>query len=204
MSYLIPIIGSAGLFNTSLPFSNALIPNVEYRCQALRTISDYVANNEDAFKLIYEPMGVSIEDFEIEARENMLIACLQSNEGHWAYIPVKYIVNMPILTGEPYRTMAIVVQLPAVHVSLDLDVLSEELRQLATSYVGADAVTRLVETSQTVLVPNDVHQFNVAERDNNRTLRMTSEARVKMLQNQVDELNNTIRSLEDYILQLTP
>jgi hypothetical protein len=200
--YVIPTIGSSGYFELRPPLDTLIIINERYTCQGLRKLSEYLANNEDPKTLFYNEYSLTQDDYDADILEDMVIASLQSEIGHWLYIPVRYIVNYPITNGIPYRTVMIGVSLPSLPVERDLTYLQTDIENLITDSLGVTPVIKIVETSRVVLVPRDKHDIT----QSNRTLlsngRTTDRSRYASLlidhQNALDKIGALERYIHDH------
>lgn len=195
---ILPTIGSSGYFELRAPLDTLIVKNERYTCQAIRKISDYLANNEDPKELIYTPNSIDA-DYDIDIKQDVLIVSLQSDNGHWLYIPAKYIIKYPITNGIPYRSIMIGVSLPSMPVARDLSFLETDIANLVTDSLGVTAVIKQVETSRVVLVPVDKHDLSQANRDALGNGRVTDRSRYVSLLIDHQTALDKITSLELYI-----
>lgn len=200
--YPIPTIGSTGYYSFLSPFSGLVSPGERLTCQAIRSISDYLASGEDPQSLIYQKYSLSDADYTLDKQENTHIVHLQSDVGHWYYIPARYITSFPKVDGVPYRSMMIGVSLPSVPVGKDLSNLMDDLRQHTLAHIGVNPTVKAIETSRVVMVAEQTHQASMASRQANITnkvsLRSQLAERTQQLQTALDkiqELENFIKSI---------
>ena len=110
--FVMPTVGSSGYFQLRAPFDKLILPNERYTCQALRRISDYLANNETPYEDIYEANGASRDDYDKDRTTDGYIVSLQAAIGHWVYVPVRYIAGYPVVNGVPYHSLTLTLALP--------------------------------------------------------------------------------------------
>lgn len=202
--YIVPDVGSRGKFYLNPPLQQLPSAGEEYTCQAIRKLSDYVANNEDPLTDIYKEYELTEDDYKKDLAEDMLIASLQSDSGHWLYVPVKYIQTQPDANGVPYRTLMIGVSIGAQPVQSDFTHIEDEIRDIVIKTLGVSPVIKQVQTSKPVLIPVDKHEEMVAARLHRTQQALTDGLKYRGLQLQHQQALDTIRILEDYIRQNLP
>ena len=196
---VLPTIGSSGFFELRAPFNNAILPNEQYTCQAVRKLSDYLANNEDPKAEIYDKYEISGADYEKDIADDVYIVSLQAEVGHWVYVPAKYVVKYPIVNGIPYRTVMLGVSLPAVPVAHDLSFLLTDIQNLVKDTLGVASNAQVVETSKVILVSKDKHDISLVNRAVVANGRSTDRSRYISTLNQLNNANAKIAALEAYI-----
>jgi hypothetical protein len=179
-------------------------PGERLTCQAIRSLSDYLARGENPSSLIYNKYGIPDSEYILDMRSNTHIVHLQSDVGHWYYIPSKYILSFPKLDGVPYRSMMVQVSLPAIPTSKTLDNLMDDLRQVTLSHIGVSPNVSQIETSRVVMVAESIHSASVLARQQSigsgesiRTKYEVLLARYTALQQKCTELESYIK---DFIL----
>lgn len=196
---IIPTIGSSGFFNLRPPFDTLVLPGERYVCQGIRKISDYLANNEDPKADIYVKHQISEEEYAGDAAKDMVIVSLQSEKGHWLFVPARYIIGYPVVNGIPYRSLSIGVALPAMPAYRDLTFLKADITNLIKDSLGVVPVVKLVETSRVVLVPKDKHDLSVSNRTAVSNGRLTDRSRYMKLLVDHQAALDKIAELEAYI-----
>ena len=198
-NYVIPTVGMRGAYTLSPPLDQLMLTGEEYTCQAVRKLSDYIANNEDPQTDIYEAYGLSEDDYRKDIAEDMLIASLQSGSGHWVYAPVRFLQSFPSGNGVAYRTMVIGVNIGAQPVDKDLAPLKEEFEDVVARTLGIKPVIKSVVTSKPVLVPREKHDQIVAIRSARTEGEMTDGARYRGLLIKYQQALDSIEELKRYI-----
>lgn len=198
MDYILPIVGSSGYYELASPFDALVTDRIEYTCKAVRRLSDYLANNEDAKSAIYDKYGIA-SIYEEDVVSDAYIVSLQSRTGHWLYVPYRYILSYPSPNGVRYRTVMLGVSLPALPVSQDLNAVMSDLKDMVQGALGVDVVVKMVETSKPVLVTTDKHEQTRLR----RSIRVLAEGSLHTenvrLRNEAASLRAHIAELESYI-----
>ena len=196
---VIPTIGSSGTFVLNSPLNNLISSSEKYTCQALRTIGEYIANNEDAEEMAYTRNGLSEANYNLDYKNDEIIASLEGDTGHWLFIPVKYIASYPLTNGIPYRAVMIGVSLPSIPVNKNLSNVETSIRNLIMDTIGVNPVIKTVETSRVVLVSKDIHDQTTLLRDINISSDSTDTAKYNSLLINYQRALDKITELELFI-----
>lgn len=163
-TYIVPTIGSKGYFVLQTPFDALIAPNVEYTCQAIRRISDYVADNRDVKVDIYDANNIAESIYEEDLDNDANIISLQGEMGQWVHVPERYISSYPIVNGVPYRAFGFSIGLPAMPANRDYSNVITGLKNLITQDLGVNCSVEMFEISKVTLVDSDKHNVKQAER----------------------------------------
>lgn len=199
MDHILPAIGSRGYYSLAAPFDTLAANNVEYTCQAIRRINDYLANNEDVKATLYLAQGLTEAVYEQDALENAYIVSLQSRQGHWLYVPYRYVLAYPSTNGVQYRSMMVGVSLPALPASQDLTAVLSDVKLMVDAWLGINCAVRLVETSKVMLVPHDVHIQKKIQRTMQTQGKVTLYAQNVALREENAALLAKLAQLEAYV-----
>lgn len=199
MTAVLPVIGSKGFFNLLPPFDTATLNKVEYTCQAIRRISDYVANNEDPKTDIYTANNISEDIYKEDLANDAYIVSLQSRSGHWLYVPYRFIQSYPSANGIGYVAKMIGVSIPPVPIDQDLSNVVSTLTDVASSLLGVNVATRVVEISKVSYVTQDIHVTKQTERAIAAAGTHTLYAQVQSLTSENSVLRAKVAELENYI-----
>lgn len=199
MDMILPTIGSSGFFSLRAPFDTVILPNERYTCQAVRKLSDYLANNEKPKEDIYLANSVTEDIYEEDLKANASIVSLQAGTGHWVYVPARFVIQYPVVNGIPYRTMMIGVSLPALPADKDLSFLRASIENLVRDTLGVDSATRVVETSKVVLVDKAKHDLTQSQRDAIAAGVTTDRSRYMDTLTKLNQALQKIQILESYI-----
>lgn len=196
---VIPVVGSLGYYELAAPFDTDVVHHIEYRCKAVRRLSELIANNETPWESLYQPKGIEETIYEEDLAEDAYVVSLQSNQGQWLYVPYRYILSYPSTDGIPYRSLMIGISLPALPVSQDLNGLYLDLKDIVENFLGASVLVKPVETSKRVLVPAEVHATKLEERAQRRSAENSLYAQNVALQRTNQMLTERLAALEQYI-----
>lgn len=196
---IIPTIGSSGNFALRAPFDQVVLPKERYTCQAVRRLSDYLANNEDPKTDIYDANSIPEAEYDDDVEKDMYIISLQGETGQWVYVPARYLISYPITNGIPYRTMMIGAALPPLPADRDLSFLLTEISNLIKDSLGVEPDMDLMETSMVILVDRDKHDVAQAQRDAVSNGRTTDRSRLIQTQTQLTTALAKIIELEAFI-----
>lgn len=200
--YIIPSLGSYGYYELRAPFDSVIVAYEKYTCKAIRKLSDLLANNENPKADIYDKYSIDESIYNEHIAEDIAIVSLQSDVGHWLFVPVTYFATYPIPNGIPYRAVSLVFNLPSLPVAKDLSTVEESIKNLITDSLGVVSKSAVVEQSRVVLVPEDKHIQTQAARNQVINGNVTDRSRyIKALQ-ELQTAHNKIAELEAYILTL--
>lgn len=197
---ILPTVGSSGYFELRTPFDQVILPNERYTCQAVRKLSDYLANNEDPKTEVYDANSIDEAEYDQDVQDDMYIISLQGETGQWVYVPARYVVKYPIVNGIPYRSMMIGVSLPPLPAERNLSHLSADITNLVKDSLGVDVQIDLMETSIVILVDKARHDLEQAQRDALANGRLTDRGRYISTQQQLDQALMKIQNLEAFIV----
>jgi len=196
---LIPVIGSRGAYTFLAPFNTVSTPGVEYICQGVRRISEYIANNEDPKKDVYDRYNLDPSVYDDDRDADAYVVSLQAAKGQWLYVPVRYIQTFPTGDGIPYRSLIINFAIPSIPVSQDITDLVVEIEERIKGSLGTGVRSKIVQASQVVLVTKDKHD----EKELERLLAKQGDGlfqQMKHLEDEVAKLLARNQALEQYIL----
>lgn len=199
-AYILPTIGTVGTYTLSSPFNSLVDPNVNYSCEAIRTLNEMVSDNLDPYDLIYKTVGLTQADYTTDLNSDMQIVKLVSGAGQIVYVPAKYIAQYPTITGVQYHSLALTTTLPAMQVNKDLSSFINDLQQFFLSKLGVYATVNEVELSEVYTVTEqdaqnieNARQAQISENGTYYTL-------YKKATNSNQLLLTQLNALEGYVL----
>ena len=195
----IPTVGSKGVYKLAAPFDQLMAVGEYYICKSVRKISEILANNDDPEKLVYTRYGLDQEIYTQHKTEDMEIVYLQSEKGHWLYVPASFIQEFPDPNGVIYRAVGISVLLPAIPVSYQLDQLKAEITGVVKDITGLRCTIKQTFTSRPLAVPVDKHEATQQTRAIERALSPDIYSRYRKLQLENDILVAKVQALEQHI-----
>ena len=194
----IPAIGTAGYFDLLTPFNTQVATNERFTLKSVRTISDYLAGNEDVKNNVYVKNAIDA-DYENDLKNDTEILGIQSDRGAWVYVPITYVKCYPVVNGIPYRKISIVLPIQAIPVNTELSTVLSELSNTIASSLGFPATGIVIETSKVILVSSDAHANLQLDRAINKAI-LTPAAQINKLNNDLTVALAKITALEDYIV----
>lgn len=197
--FILPTIGSSGFFELKAPFDKYVTVTERYTCKGIRSLSEYLANNEDPKADVYTKYGLADSEFNSDIVVDMHIVSLQSEKGYWLYVPANYILKYPITNGIPYRTIAIGVSLPSLPVAIELGYVETSISNVIKDMLGVTPVIKTVETSRVALVTKEKHDLTTSARLLVSGGRVTDRARYNVLMVNYQSALDKIAALEKYI-----
>ena len=198
-AYTLPSIGATGTFELRYPLDSLPVLNEIYSCLAIRKLSDYFANNEDPKALVYQAYNLSMDEYADHVRKDMPIVSLQSDNGHWIYVPASYILSYPGINGVPYRSMMIGISLPSIPMNKDLSYIETDLSNIIVDSLGVTPTVKSVETSRPVMVSTEKHEQTQLSRSLLSKNRLTDSSKYAKLLVDFEASVQKVQILEDYI-----
>lgn len=198
-NWIIPTVGATGFYDLRSPFDTKILSNERYTCQAVRKLSDYLADNATPLESIYLEAGLTEQDYDDDLAQDMLILSLQAQTGHWVYVPTSYLITQPIVNGIPYRAVMVGVSLPPLPADKDLSNLLTAIAELTLETLGVSPVIKVVETSRVVLVNTLTHETTQLQRDALIGTGLTDRSRYMSTLTRLQQALQKIEQLELYI-----
>ena len=195
----IPTVGSKGVYKLAAPFDQLMAVGEYYICKSVRKISEILANNDDPEKLVYTRYSLDQEIYTQHKTEDMEIVYLQSEKGHWLYVPASFIQEFPDPNGVIYRAVGISVLLPAIPVGYQLDQLKTEITGMVKDITGLRCTIKQTFTSRPLAVPVEKHEATQQTRAIERALSPDIYSRYRKLQLENDILAAKVQALEQHI-----
>lgn len=200
--YISPLIGSKGVYQLQDPFKSEEGEILE--CIGIRSLSDWISNNDDALTVIYTGNGLTEDDYNNDLDVNMEIATLRNERGYIYNVPVKYIKEYPIQDGIAYRSVAIVTALPAMRVTQDFTPTINDIAQAVTANLGVKSTSKIVVTSHTRAISGTEDATVDAERRMVIDESSTIYSLLAEKDNEIESLRQRIALLEAEIIRLSP
>lgn len=199
---IIPTIGAKGIYTLKDPFTNDPIPGEEYTCQAIRKLSDYIANNEDPYELIYSPKGITEDLYKADLEDDMYVVSLQSESGQWILVPASYLQAYPFTNGVRYRTMMIGLSIGAIPFDMDLGPIMDTLKNVVAEGLGITPEAKAIETSRPIMISRERHDAIVETRRARATMALTDAGKLMALQREHEIALQKLQLLEAHIKSL--
>lgn len=196
---MLPQINAYGVFTVLPPFT---IDSVNYTCTAITLISTLLERNVDVFATVYQPKGLTNDQYLADLNNHVSIVTLESKDGPTLELPNTYIANVPVQLAVPYSRLVLSIELGELPDALDLTQLQADLLTITNNYVGVNSTPKLHRipvnksySHQEHLVKEAIRLQNVAAYESFYTGKVLSD-------NQVDALKAKIRMLEQVVVYL--
>lgn len=195
-----PAIGMSGVFTLTSPFTIA--QDKVYKVEGHRTFSEIISSGDDPIELVYEPVGLTEEHYQVDAAlEGILVLILVNEEGHRVLVPNKYLVDYPNTALVPHEWVVATTSLGMLPVDFDFQRLRDAIAESVSNYTGVEASVYFVrKKTSTVITEAEAEQL-AAIRQAAITYRETSYADKVALQRRVDALQQEINDLIEIINQ---
>lgn len=200
INYVMPVVGATGLFVLKPPFNAKMPAEVVFTCESVRSIKDYVAQNQDILQEVYVASTLTEADYELAVQNDIPIVALRADQGQWIYIPADYIEKYPTVDGVMYRQIMFGVSTPPIDSSVDLVDLSTKIQQLVTDYIGRACEVNTMELTVPFMLTMEAHAAEKAIRDAAISRQPPALAIIRNLQTLTASQAQHIQALEAAIL----
>ena len=196
---LIFTVGVAGNFEFAQPLASKLPQNTRMMVQAVRSISEMVAEGFD-LKEMYEGISemVMLEDM---AKDRPILK-LVTEGGESFNVPQSQVVGYPRIDGVAYRPFNVVLDLGMHPEETDFTALNQALESVVLALTGVSTTTVPVVMGSSFYVSSEQHQQLLIARANSKEVIETDAAKVLRLQTKVNELQQIKTLLEQEIVRL--
>lgn len=165
LNYPMPVVGATGLFVLKPPFNSKMPAEVVFTCESVRSIKDYVAQNQDILAEVYVANTLGEAEYELAIQNDVPIVALRADQGQWIYIPADYIERYPTVDGVMYRQMMFGVSTPPIDSSVDIEDLRTKIAQLVSDYIGRQVEVNTMELTVPFMLTMQAHLAEKAIRD---------------------------------------
>ncbi len=203
-NYILPEIGSIGTYVLAEPYASLVDPNVNYTCQAIRSINEIIASGGNPFTVAYNPAGITQAVYNEAQALNMKIVYLVSDGGNWVYVPANYILEIPIVDGVGYQNMGLNVVLGLINSTKDLSPLITAIQDMVYSTIGITPNVQPVQLSNSMQITNAQASQIESARSAVITTNNTSRGLYLATLQQLTDANAKIQALEQYIMANIP
>ena len=196
---LIFTVGVAGNFEFVQPLAGKLPQNTRMMVQAVRSISEMVAEGFD-LKEVYD--GISEMAMLEDMAKDRPILKLVTEGGESFNVPQSQVVGYPRIDGVAYRPFNVVLDLGMHPEETDFTALNQALESVVLALTGVSTTTVPVVMGSSFYVSSEQHQQLLIARANSKEVIETDAAKVLRLQTKVNELQQIKTLLEQEIVRL--
>lgn len=136
-----------GRFEALAPFDRVVKPENYYTVEAIRNIHEMEALKLDLYTLVFQPVGVSVEDFPQvlqRARDSKAkVLSLLDRADAATYVLTTYLKSFPLVDGVSYERMCIIADLSACPPDMK-EILSKEMQHIKDHIEATVGITTTV------------------------------------------------------------
>lgn len=165
MANYIPYIGSKGRFKFKEPFDKELNSNTVYTVASIKSFDNIIDSGIDVYKEIYEPNGLTEEDFtKAYTNGKVNIIELIDETGKYFNVPSDYFLSVPDINGVLYRDKMLVADLGYLPDNYEFSELKKIITDVIRLNVGVDVETKVVDASPTVMLTKEQDALHSKDR----------------------------------------
>ena len=197
MSRITPSIGTYGTFELKTPWISN--PGEKYTISAIQTLDEIVRSGIDPKATIYQPVGLTdgVNSFSwaAEFEANPSILTLTGTNGNTIIIPDTYILSYPNQSTVEYTRYFASIDLGIFPTTEDLNQLSIDLADLATSYSGQTATGGIFQLPLETQPTEQEHLAYENAKKYNRLDSITNAEEIALLRNENQSLRNSLAAV---------
>ena len=197
MSRITPSIGTYGTFELKTPWISN--PGEKYTISAIQTLDEIVRSGIDPKVTIYQPVGLTdgVNSFSwaAEFEANPSILTLTGTNGNTIVIPDTYILSYPNQSTVEYTRYFASIDLGIFPTTEDLNQLSIDLADLATSYSGQTATGGIFQLPLETQPTEQEHLAYENAKKYNRLDSITNAEEIALLHNENQSLRNSLAAV---------
>lgn len=192
-------VGMKGTVIAVAPFDTIINPRLIHQCIGVETINGMIAKGDDPYADVYEPNGISEDQFNTDSDAGVRIITWQSSLGEIIAVPEVYIDSIPDANGVPYRCAMLGISLSAIPDDMDITDLKTEISDMIFNYLGVRSEIKEVMYGEPSILTAEEHAAVEQARVANITNNVSSRLRVEQLTTMVNDMTLKIQQLEDFI-----
>lgn len=206
MSRITPSIGTYGTFELKTPWVSN--PGEKYTISAIQTLDEIVRSGIDPKVTIYQPAGLTngVNGFSwaAEFEANPSILTLTGTNGNTIIIPDTYILSYPNQSTAEYARYFASIDLGIFPTTEDLNQLSIDLADLATSYSGQTATGSIFQLPLETQPTEQEHLAYENAKKYNRLDSITNAEEIELLRNENQSLRNSLAAVITRLRSVDP
>lgn len=207
MNNIIPSLRSAGKFVAEAPFNQVVDESRFYTVEAIRTIPEMQALKLDLFKLVFEPVGFSQEDYQIQVQtaidNKAAVISLTSRGKGPVYVLSTFLKSFPVIDGVVYEHIALITSLGACPPSMK-EKIDNAIEHINNYIKGSFGIDNPNTTIGTIPTRGYVSREDAVAWENSRQLAIIDEpsdaVKIAKLEKENIELKAYIAELETTII----
>lgn len=195
---LTPSLGVMGLFQVKNPFT--VNTTKTYTCIAVRTFADIYEKDIDVFKEYYEPLGLDQAYFDDDKAKDPAIITLVNEDQEFVYVPNTHILAMPQMGDVLYQHVILSIDFGAIPEYLDLDVVKDEVANLAGKVIGTVPEVNLHVAKTSGIITPEQHEVMEANRLASVAFNETTYAKLQEQYRRTTELTQRVELYEQMLI----
>ena len=145
--YVLPAIGTKGVFTFAPPFDTKINNALEYTVSSMELLSSIYNDGRKPFDTIYKMATMTEEDYAEDIKDNVFIVAFTSSGCETFYVPSDRIKSSRRTDGYTFVGKALAISLGNVPLDLDLSALKSILTDTVYDAIGIRASIQEVLTS---------------------------------------------------------
>lgn len=194
-----PPIGTVGIFTVNPPFE--VDQTKVYKVEGHRSINEYITNNEQPFNLIYAPKNLTVEQYQTDVDEGVIILILVTEEGERLLIPNKYIDEYPNTAIVPHDWIVAAISLGMLPRGYDLQAVRTAIVESVSDFIGVEPTVYFTTKKTSRAVTESEAAALAVIRQTAIQRRETSYAEKQQLLNKIASLEQQVDDLLEMINQ---
>ncbi len=194
---LIPPINSKGIFELAVPFDKLLSPIESYTVTAIRSINELLS--DDPLTNIYLTVGLTKEDMEDDAKNNIPIIVLMSTGGKYLYVPGDMFLTVPKTIGQEHQEKVLTISLGLLPSTFDFNLIKTVVKNHVYDICGIEAIPSVTPSSAAVLLDDVTSKKLRLLRENKATIYKSDLTKYNETLELLNKKNVIIEHLECYI-----
>ena len=193
--WVVPPIGTRGIFNFEEPFNSKLYDGIEYEVKAIRSLTEMRDSKEEPYENIYQQFGLTDTDFMIDVNYKVPIIVLSNSAGDYYYVPATKLKAMPKVTGVRYQEYIMAVNVGHLPLNYNFNLIKDMIQEDIYSTLGIVTTVEVVPTSATVMVSNEESKKFMEKLDNKKTVKLSYRTRYEKLTKENEALKKQMELL---------
>lgn len=203
MDYLLPVIGSKGVFEFLPPFDSPTLGynNKEYEVVEIRMIKAIYDAGEDPQNNIYLIHELQEDVFLEDLRNNVPIVTLTYDDVNYLYVPANRLKIVPNIIGKPATERIISFTLGLVPDDINLLPLYENIATMIEDTLSIKPEIRELPGSATILISEDKYkQYKTMMSSKSRSYNKSYRYLYHELLNRTENLQKALEEINPEIL----
>ena len=180
-NFVVPPIGTTGIFYFLEPFDTILKDGEEYEVKALRLLSEMRDNQEKPYENVYQSVGMSDTDFMVDLSYNVPIAVLVNSLGEYYYVPCTKLKQTPRVTGVRYQEKILAINLGFLPQTYDFSLLLNTIQEDVYTVSGVVSTIQIIPSSSTMIVPEEESKVFLNKLENKKTVKQSYRTRYEKI-----------------------